>query len=128
MPRLYSEAPVNSIWEGSGNVMCLDVLRAIERDAEGFELLLQSFRDADIALADFRAMPAEQREAGARRFTQQLVLAAQCSLMRRHAPAASADAFIAGCRDAQHGRVFGSLPNGTTFADILQRAWPDSKD
>jgi putative acyl-CoA dehydrogenase len=127
MPRLYREAPVNSIWEGSGNVMCLDVLRAIERDAEGFELLLQSLSelgDVQASLADFRTMPAQQRETQARRLAQQLVLAAQCSLMRQHAPAANAAAFIAGRSDAQHGRVYGSLSGSVAMADIIERAWP----
>jgi putative acyl-CoA dehydrogenase len=150
MARLYREAPVNSIWEGSGNVMCLDVLRAVERDAEGFELLLRALRDTEdnrpglhelnAALPAILAMPPDQREMQARRFTQQLVLAAQASLMRQHAPSAMADAFIAGCTDMQHGRVYGTLlgtPLGTLLgalpgsltastlqSDIIERVWP----
>jgi putative acyl-CoA dehydrogenase len=134
MARLYREAPVNSIWEGSGNVMCLDVLRAIERDTEGFELLLHALRDTadahpglgelNAALSGFRAMPAEQRETQARRFAQQLVLAVQASLMRQYAPAAIADAFIASRMDAQNGRVYGSLPASIASSGIIERAWP----
>ncbi|HTH45866.1 MAG TPA: acyl-CoA dehydrogenase family protein, partial [Oxalicibacterium sp.] len=134
MARLYREAPVNSIWEGSGNVMCLDVLRAVEHEAEGFALLLQTLQDAAngdarmlamiAGLANLLALPPEQREAQARRFAQQLVLAAQASLMRLHAPAAMADAFIASRSDAQHGAVYGTMPASILPADIIQRAWP----
>jgi putative acyl-CoA dehydrogenase len=134
MPRLYREAPVNSIWEGSGNVMCLDVLRAIEREAEGFELLLQSLHDADdkqpafrvlqTTLSAMRAAPSEQSEAQARRLAQQLVLAAQAKLMRQYAPAPVADAFIGSRGDAQGGYVYGSLKAGVATEDILERAWP----
>jgi putative acyl-CoA dehydrogenase len=68
----------------------------------------------------------EQREASARRFTQCLVLALQASLMLRHAPAASADMFIASRADAECGRVYGTLPASTSALrqSILERAWP----
>jgi putative acyl-CoA dehydrogenase len=138
MARLYREAPVNSIWEGSGNVMCLDVLRALERDREGCLLLLQELqRIADIQpllqpllniLKQLISMPAEQREMQARRLVQQLVLTAQSALMLQHAPAAMAEAFVRSRSDASNGRVYGSLPAGTDDAHlheaILQRAWP----
>ncbi|HWT72087.1 MAG TPA: isovaleryl-CoA dehydrogenase, partial [Oxalicibacterium sp.] len=78
MPRLYREAPVNSIWEGSGNVMCLDVLRAIEREGEGVELLLQDLQRADGAsphlaslLRQMRAAARDERESLPRRLTRQ---------------------------------------------------------
>ncbi len=134
MARLYREAPVNSIWEGSGNVMCLDVLRAIEREAEGFLLLLDHLsivssqhavlRDTVGALRRSLAAPAEEREALARRFVQQLVLAVQGSLMLEHAPAAIADAFIRSRCDAECGRVYGTLPTAALQQEILNRAWP----
>jgi putative acyl-CoA dehydrogenase len=134
MARLYREAPVNSIWEGSGNVMCLDVLRAAEREAEGFQLLLDVLDDAArghaglmsvlTGLRDALGTPVEYRETLARRFTQQLVLAAQGCLMRQHAPAPVADAFIASRIDAQCGYVFGSLPASAVQAGIIERAWP----
>jgi len=128
MPRLYREAPVNSIWEGSGNVMCLDVLRAAERDPAGLALLLDALADAGAgplaaALRTHFTAPAEQREAQARRIAQLLVLAAQAGLMRQHAPAASADLFMAGLADAQGGRVYGTLPAAGLQA-VLERAWP----
>ncbi|HEX2605580.1 MAG TPA: isovaleryl-CoA dehydrogenase [Oxalicibacterium sp.] len=134
MAHLYREAPVNSIWEGSGNVMCLDVLRAIEREAEGFERLLLSLHDTNdersvvhalhATLSAMCTASAAEREAQARRLAQQLVLAAQASLMRQSAPATIADAFIASRGDVQCGHVFGTLPEGTAVDDILERAWP----
>ncbi|MBP0598736.1 isovaleryl-CoA dehydrogenase [Herbaspirillum sp. LeCh32-8] len=136
MARLYREAPVNSIWEGSGNVMCLDVLRAVEREAQGFALLLQQLEQAAAGHAllaqrvdDLKRMlatPPEQREALARRFVQQLVLALQGMLMLQHAPAPSADAFIAARSDADGGRVYGTLGGASIAAQqgILLRAWP----
>ncbi|KAF1042028.1 MAG: putative acyl-CoA dehydrogenase AidB [Herbaspirillum frisingense] len=136
MARLYREAPVNSIWEGSGNVMCLDVLRAVEREAQGFALLLEQLEQAAAGhdlleerlrnLKQMLAAPPEQREALARRFVQQLVLALQGMLMLRHAPAASADAFLSGRCDADGGRVYGTLGLSTAAAQaaIVARAWP----
>jgi putative acyl-CoA dehydrogenase len=138
MARLYREAPVNSIWEGSGNVMCLDVLRAIEREREGFALLLADLqRSASMhaglagmlaALHDSLGAAPEQRELLARRFTQQLVLAVQGALMLQHAPSALANAFIASRCDTRCGRVYGTLPaeilGESAQEEILQRAWP----
>ncbi|CAL61224.1 isovaleryl CoA dehydrogenase [Herminiimonas arsenicoxydans] len=134
MARMFREAPVNSIWEGSGNVMCLDVLRAIEREAEGFALLLQNLQDSAGTHAGLRALiaslhndlalPPQQQEMQARRFAQRLVLAAQASLMLQHAPASVAEAFIASRIDAECGRVFGTLPATALQYDMLARAWP----
>jgi putative acyl-CoA dehydrogenase len=134
MARLYREAPVNSIWEGSGNVMCLDVLRAIEREPEGMHLLLQDLgRKAKdhaglAALVDGLrrdlATPPEQREMLARRFVQRLVLAAQSGLMLEQAPQAIADAFIASRSDPECGRVYGTLAAPALQQKILERAWP----
>jgi putative acyl-CoA dehydrogenase len=134
MARLYREAPVNSIWEGSGNVMCLDVLRAIEREAEGFLLLLDHLsivasqhavlQETVNALRSSLAAPAEEREALGRRFVQRLIVAVQGSLMLEHAPAAIADAFIRSRTDAECGRVYGTLSNAALQKDMLSRAWP----
>ena len=133
LARLYREAPVNSIWEGSGNVMCLDMLRAIERDAEGFALMkaeLASIAGGDVRLRswlaslqdDLKADP-EQREMRARRIAQKLVLLVQGCLMLQHAPSAIAEAFISSRGDAECGRVYGTLASGMQGA-ILKRAWP----
>lgn len=136
MARLYREAPVNSIWEGSGNVMCLDVLRAIGRDPESATLLLQDIREAaaghagllalvDSLRRDLQAAPEEQ-EALARRTAQRLVLAAQAALMLRHAPQEVAGAFVASRLDAEGGRVYGSMAGAGLQQRILDRAWPIS--
>ena len=137
MARFYREAPVNSIWEGSGNVMCLDVLRAMEREPEAAQALFAAWQaDAhahpalSAALAKLAATlngPAEQREASARRIAQQIVLIAQATLLVRHAPAAIAEAFIAtrladGCGES--GRVYGTLPATFDHAAIIERAFP----
>jgi putative acyl-CoA dehydrogenase len=134
MARLYREAPVNSIWEGSGNVMCLDVLRAMEREAEGFLLLLDELDQAAHAHAGLQTLlgglrrdlntPLEQREMQARRFVQRLVLAAQGGLMLRHAPASVADVFVSSRLDAECGRVYGTLAATGLQQQILDRAWP----
>jgi putative acyl-CoA dehydrogenase len=134
MARFYREAPVNSIWEGSGNVMCLDVMRAMEREPEGAILLLQEIGKAADAHEGLRSMlgalkeslaaPVEEREMLARRFVQQLVLALQASLMLRHAPAGMADAFIDSRSNPSNGRVYGTLrTDAQTQENILQRAW-----
>ncbi|MFL6716978.1 MAG: isovaleryl-CoA dehydrogenase [Burkholderiaceae bacterium] len=134
MARMYREAPVNSIWEGSGNVMCLDVLRALERDPEGALLLLADLRQAaaghpallallEALQRDLRSAP-EEREALARRFVQRLVLAAQASLMLRHAPQEIAEAFVSSRLDADSGRVYGTMAAPALQQRILDRAWP----
>lgn len=134
MARMYREAPVNSIWEGSGNIMCLDVLRAIEREAKGFQQLLEEWRQLSANHAGVRelvagirrdlATPPEQREMLARRFVQRLVLTAQAGLMLQHAPAPIADAFIGSRTDAECGRVYGTLAAPSLQQQILERAWP----
>jgi putative acyl-CoA dehydrogenase len=138
MARMVREAPVNSIWEGSGNVMCLDVLRAIEKEQEGFNLLLDELKkiaaarpallDSIKALRADLATSAEQREILARRITQRLVLIIQSCLMLQYAPAANAEIFISSRNDAACGRVFGTLGDSlnTTVLQrqILERAWP----
>lgn len=134
MARMYREAPVNSIWEGSGNVMCLDVLRAIAREKEEFHLLLGDLQQAAAAHPALQRMmqalrcdlmlPPEQHEALARRFVQRLVLIAQGALMLRHAPPPIAEAFIASRCDPESGRVYGTLATAAVQTAILERAWP----
>jgi putative acyl-CoA dehydrogenase len=136
MARFYREAPVNSIWEGSGNVMCLDVLRAFEREQDAARALLDDWMGAASAhpslgaalrtLADMlRADPAT-REASARRIAQQLALCAQGVLMARCAPDDVADAFIEtrlGDARAETGRVYGALPARFDHERIVRRAF-----
>lgn len=133
MARLFREAPVNSIWEGSGNVMCLDVLRAIGRHPDSMQLLLDDLQQRAggevrlhgeiAALRDGLRQPAEQLEAGARRHTQKLMLAVQAVLMRESASPASAEAFLASRYDGEWGRVFGALGPQADCGAILAQAW-----
>jgi putative acyl-CoA dehydrogenase len=132
MPRLYREAPVNSIWEGSGNVMCLDVLRAIERTPRAAEVLaaeLQIGEDARVRpfleRLSQRLTSAERHdEAQARALVRDLVLALQAVLLVKHAPAEVADAFCASRVSAESGSVFGQLPRGLDLRAIVERASP----
>ncbi len=133
MGRLYRETPVISIWEGSGNVMALDMMRAISREPQAMQALLEDLApfcrqdarlsDAATALVAGLRTQGEATEWLARRHAQLLVLLVQARLLGEHAPAAVADAFIASRFDAQWGRVFGMLPDGVAHAAILDRAW-----
>jgi putative acyl-CoA dehydrogenase len=134
MPRLYRETPVNSIWEGSGNVMCLDVLRAMERTTGAIELLLQEIAEgahADKRLRNVvarleRRFAAGERndESQARASVRDLVLAMQSALLLRHSPAAIADGFCASRLGDEPGGAFGLLPAGTNPRAIVDRAAP----
>jgi putative acyl-CoA dehydrogenase len=132
MPRLYREAPVNSIWEGSGNIMCLDVLRAIGRTANIGDVLRRELDDAGEArLKSFTARlfkqlaaPDLNDEAQARVLTRDLVLALQGALLLKHSPPAVADAFCASRLDGEGGWVFGTLPRGADTRTIAMRAAP----
>jgi putative acyl-CoA dehydrogenase len=131
MPRLYRETPVNSIWEGSGNVMCLDVLRAIGRTPNIVNALRAELDGGDAKLKGFAAKvleclasPQLNDEAQARALTRDLVLALQAALLIRHAPAAVADAFCAS-RLAGDSAAFGLLPRGLDLRAIVERALPN---
>jgi putative acyl-CoA dehydrogenase len=135
MARLFREAPVNSIWEGSGNVMCLDVMRAIGREPQATFVLLDELIDGASddaalrtevnALRDMLVIDPAQLEGLGRRFAQRLVLSAQAVLLRRHAPTAVADAFIATRFDPHWGRVVGAVDTRQMDVDaLLQRAMP----
>ena len=138
MARFYREAPVNSIWEGSGNIMCLDVMRALERDPQSAQALLAQWhadaRGTPALVAALHrlqaslAAPPGAREAGARAFVQQWVLCAQAVLLLRAAPDAHAQAFIAtrlANADAglACGRVYGTLPATFDHGAIVARAF-----
>jgi putative acyl-CoA dehydrogenase len=114
MPRLYREAPLNSIWEGSGNVIALDVLRAVAREPECLERVLAEIRlAADARIERFLiGLRSDLYEAGARRLAERLALALQGSLLVRFSPAAVSDAFCATRLAADWGRTFGTLPAG----------------
>jgi putative acyl-CoA dehydrogenase len=132
MPRLYREAPVNSIWEGAGNIMCLDVLRAIERAPKAAEVLQQEFT-GDARLKTFtdrlqKRLSAADRndESQARTLVRDLVLALQAALLIKHSPATVADAFCASRLGGEGGGVFGTLPRGLDLRAIAERATPVS--
>jgi putative acyl-CoA dehydrogenase len=138
MPRLVRDSPLNSIWEGSGNVAALDVLRAMAKEPEGLPAFLDEVRLASGADArlDAHLASVEQRIGGlatdgadpqweARRIVEDLGLALQGSLLVRHAPPPVADAFCASRLTAGgHGYAFGSLPAGVDADAILARALP----
>jgi putative acyl-CoA dehydrogenase len=135
MPRLYREAPVNSIWEGSGNVMCLDVLRAMFREeaaVPAFLAELDAARGANAALdaaadalKDDLAHP-EDLELRARGLTEMMAIALQAALLVRHAPAAVADAFCVSRLGSRWTGAYGALPVGVDFDAIIDRAGPAS--
>jgi putative acyl-CoA dehydrogenase len=132
MPRHYREAPLLSIWEGSGNVNALDVLRALTRDpgtAEALfaELALAQGSDArlDAAVSRLKNGLSGATETGARRLVEQMALTLQASLLVRHAPAAVADAFCATRLGGDWGYAFGTLPDSADLDTILARALPE---
>jgi putative acyl-CoA dehydrogenase len=130
MPRLYREAPLASIWEGSGNVMSLDVLRALARTPAALEAFLAELELAagaeprlDRFVAELRdefARP-DELETRARRVVERMALALQGSLLVRHAPAAVADAFCASRLAGDAGLAYGTLPAGVDFQAIVDR-------
>ena len=136
MARLFREAPVNSIWEGSGNVMCLDVMRAFTRDPQAtFEMLddLAAAASGDAAVASevatLRGMldtPPEQLEGMGRLLAQRLVLVAQAALLRQSAPSFVADGFIATrLGDSTWGRVAGAFDSRRVDVPaLLARGFP----
>jgi putative acyl-CoA dehydrogenase len=135
LPRLYREAPVNSIWEGSGNVICLDVLRAFAREPETVDALfaeLGAARGADRRYDHFldrlqaQFLDRADLETRARRLVEETALALQAALLLRHGPAPLADAFCASRLDGIHGLAFGTLPAGLDFEAIVERARPES--
>jgi putative acyl-CoA dehydrogenase len=130
LPRLYRESPVNSLWEGSGNVMCLDVLRATMREPGTVDALFEEIhlaRGADARFDEFATrvrawMGQNDRERAARRITEGLALLLEGSLFLRHGTPALADAFCAARLGPEAGRWFGALPSGVDTAAILRRA------
>ncbi len=133
LPRLFRESPLNGIWEGSGNVICLDVLRAIGREPESVDAFFHEVdrgRGRDTRLDRFVDSVRDELtdfgdvEARARRIVERLALALQGSLLVRHGHPAVADAFCATRLAGDHGRAFGTLPRGIDYRTIIERAWP----
>ncbi len=133
LARLYREAPVNGIWEGSGNVISLDVLRSMAREPASVEAFFAELGDA--AAADPRlgqvadALKRELADAAtlelrARRVVEEMAVALQSALMVRYAPSDVADAFIATRLEGDWGACFGTLPASTDCAAIIRRVAP----
>jgi putative acyl-CoA dehydrogenase len=139
MPRLYREAPLYSIWEGSGNVICLDILRALAREPESVEALLQEFQTVsgndkrlDSYLSSVQAEVTEKLKQSlntgavadqgqARRLAEALALGLQAALVVRYSPVSIAEAFLASRIDGDHGYNFGTLPAEMKLDGILDR-------
>ncbi|GGV72294.1 acyl-CoA dehydrogenase [Streptomyces griseoloalbus] len=135
MPRLVRESPLNSIWEGAGNVQALDVLRALRREPGALDAYLREIgqaRGADhrldgaiknllTELADLEGV-----EGRARRLVERLALVLQGSLLVRYAPPQVADAFCAARLGGEGGAAFGTLPHTLDLASVVERARPVS--
>ena len=133
LPRLYRQAPLNSIWEGSGNVICLDVLRAVGREPETLEAFFDELalaRGADARLDSFvgalrrELAEPEALESRARRLVERMARALQGALLLRHADPAVAEAFCASRLAGDAGLAFGTLPTAIDAARIIERARP----
>ena len=135
MPRLFRESPLNAIWEGSGNVQCLDALKAAQRSPE---TLAAVFDELDLARSSDRrfdsALDALQEELmvqdglefRARRVVERLALALQASLLLRYAPNEVSEAFLRSRLLGEHGQAFGTLPAEIDFKRIIERSQPVS--
>jgi putative acyl-CoA dehydrogenase len=129
MPRLYREAPLQSIWEGSGNVAALDALRALTRQpesAEAFfaelELARGADRRVDDAVDQLKKDAADPSEQAARRLAESMAVTLQATLLTRYGDPAVADAFTATRLGGAGGRAYGTLPPGTPTGVIIPRA------
>ncbi|MGW1868504.1 acyl-CoA dehydrogenase family protein [Streptomyces mauvecolor] len=131
MPRLLREAPLNSIWEGSGNVQALDVLRALQREPQAINAFLQEVGTArgadhrlDAAIKDLltELSDLDGIEARARRLVERMALVLQGSLLVRWAPPQVADAFCASRLGGDWGAAFGTLPHSLDLASVVERA------
>jgi putative acyl-CoA dehydrogenase len=133
LPRLFRESPLNGIWEGSGNVICLDVLRAMTRQPASLTAFFEEVgaalgadRRLDGAVARLRATLSDgaDLEARARMVVEEMALVLQGSLLVRYAPPAVADAFCASRLAGGGGMAFGTLPSGLDVRGIVERATP----
>jgi putative acyl-CoA dehydrogenase len=133
MPRLYREAPLASIWEGSGNVMSLDVLRALRSSPRSLEVFLAEVEQArgadarlDARVRELRGQFADPQtlETRARRVVESMALCLQGSLLVRHGAPAVADAFCASRLAGDGGLEYGTLPAGVDFEGIIERGRP----
>ncbi|MHB8642233.1 MAG: acyl-CoA dehydrogenase family protein [Gaiellaceae bacterium] len=135
LPRLHRESPLNSLWEGPGNIQALDVLRAFAREPESLDALLDEIdladggdRRFDEAVAALRRELADpdDAEVRARRISERLALCLQGSLLLRHGAPEVADAFCAARLGGGGGRAYGTLPRGLALEEIVERHRPRS--
>jgi putative acyl-CoA dehydrogenase len=133
MPRLFRESPLNGIWEGSGNVICLDVLRAAAREPQALQAFLDELdaaRGADARLdaavdrARAELTDLDGIEGRARRVVESMALALQASLLVRYGHPAVAEAYCASRLTGDHGQALGTLPPSTDVTTILERSRP----
>jgi putative acyl-CoA dehydrogenase len=129
--RIYREMPLNSIWEGAGNIMALDLLRALRKGAMADALAaeLAPARGAHATFDRFAdtlplRIDAAQAESDARRLAQDVALAVQAALLHRHAPEPVFDAFCRSRLAGEWGQVFGTLPSDVDFEALITRALP----
>ncbi|MFD7813532.1 acyl-CoA dehydrogenase family protein [Streptomyces sp. NPDC059785] len=133
LPRLLRESPLNSIWEGAGNVQALDVLRALQREPGALDAYLREVGQArgadhrlDAAIKNLLAELADLDgiEGRARRLVERLALVLQGSLLVRYAPPEVADAFCGSRLGGDWGTAFGTLPHSLDLASVVERARP----
>jgi len=131
MARLYREAPLYGIWEGTGNVICLDVLRSLEREPETAEAFVAELRrgrgvdrrlDAAIGRVEAMLLALAGSQTDARRLVEAMAVTLEGSLLARHSSPALADAFMTSRLDGDGGLVFGTLPSGANTFAIAERA------
>ena len=131
MPRLYREAPLYGIWEGTGNVICLDVLRSLEREPDAGEAFVAELRkgrgfdrrlDAAIERVEAMLLSLASSQNDARRLVETMALTLEGSLLARVSSGALADAFITSRLDGDAGQAFGTLPAGANTFAIADRA------
>jgi putative acyl-CoA dehydrogenase len=133
LPRLYRDIPLNSIWEGSGNVQCLDVLRSIGKEPNSVEALLSEIKSAKSANKNFdkfarnvekELLDTDNLEFRARRVVEKLALALQASVLLKTAPDFVSQAFCNSRLSVDNSLNFGTLPVGTEVKKIIERSMP----
>lgn len=135
MPRLFRESPLNAIWEGSGNVQCLDALRAAQRSPTSMDTLVDELERARGAIPLYdrwlSALPALFKdpttlELRARTVVESLAIGLQSALMIQHSPSHVAEAFVLSRLGPDRGQAFGTLPQGIDFRSIIARHAPET--
>lgn len=135
MARLFRESPLNAIWEGSGNVQCLDAMRAAVRSPESVDALYQELREAQGQIAIYDQWfdrsatlleDLQRKESQARRIVEQLALGMQASLLIQHGSPVVAEAFVRSRLGGEYGQAFGTLPEDVPVDEIIGRNLPEN--